>query len=103
MGAWILVQELGDRQQALVPGEPIQKIKRVQMDENPLCSRQLKSIESKSFIPFQYDIWFSAAAAIHEDICVHCANLMCVFLPVCGVQGHALEVFFLSDLRLQAL
>lgn len=74
------------------------------MDGNPLCSWQLKSIETSSLISFHH-IYFSAAAPIHMEICVYSAYMcICIFfLPVCGVQSHALEIFFLTDLRLQAL
>lgn len=38
MVGWILIVQEPGRQQALVSRELIQKMKRVEMDEDPLCS-----------------------------------------------------------------
>lgn len=59
--------------------------------------------------PFHHDICFRAIAPIHVEAGV-CSADMCVcvsdqffLLPVGGMQGHALKVFLLVDLCLQAL
>lgn len=103
----ILIVQGWDRQQVLLSGEPIQKMKGVEMDENPLSSWQLKSTETSSI--FHHDIYLRAAAPIHVEVSVHsayvwnCAPHQFFLLPVSGVKGHALKIFFLADLCLQAL
>lgn len=79
MVGWILIVQGWDRRQALVSGEPIQKMKRVEMDENPLCSWQLKSTETSSIIPFHHDICFRAIAPIHVEVCVQSA-CVCIWV-----------------------
>ncbi len=70
-----------DRQQVLVSGEPIEKMKGTEMNENPLCSWQLKSTGISSISPFHHYICFRAIAPAHAEVCVYCA-WVCICFPL---------------------
>ena len=82
MVGWLLIVQGWDWRQVLVSGEPIQKMKRVEMDENPLCSWQRKSTERSSIIPF---IMISALELLHRFMW----KLVCAaqtFASVCPIR-----------------